>query len=491
MTHQKSIFQSRRFSWVAGGLHWLATFFLERLVFQVPPTANLLNYILCKLLVLGALTAFWELIRQGLLSPERKQSPARQYLLYALPCLAVTLGWLFVRHPFVLEGDELNLFQRAVRLDSFAYWFNYPSGFYWISCLMVIPHPMGPVFIKVLLQSLVAGYCVARQSRITGKATGLPIYLLFCLPFVLDQGISAHRLPIYGMAYLFLVAKLLYDRLEGKTLDRKTFLLLSALIGLLAIWRTEGIYLVPLGFILLFTAYRLKWGRHLWKNLGAYLLVLAVIALPQLQAYVDSDAGVALRTKPLCGYVLCNMFRNGLTEDMVADQREDIESYLKFSAIEEYNKTYGDQNYAEAMIMNATEAADYGTQERFCNGVKSVVLHHPVIYLRSQWNAWRYVSAQYPMDFSRGVGHTLYYMTYRMWLPCILVLLTCLAALWKRKWLLFWLSGGALANWAVVVALMPAAYPKYFYVDYLLGFFFALAGLCFLMGRNRNEKAAE
>lgn len=484
-----SIFRSKRFSLAAGGLQWLATFFLERRIFEVPPTEDLLNYIPCKLLALLALVAFWELIRQALLSPERRESPLRRYLLYALPCLGVTAVWLVCNHPFVLTGDELNLYQRAVRLDSFAYWFNYPSGWYWITSLMILPHHMGPVVIKVFLQSLVAGYCVARQSRLTGKSTGWLIYLLFCIPFVLDQGISAHRLPIYGLLYLFFAAKLLYDRLERKPLTLKTLILLSAVAGLLAIWRSEGIYMLPLGGILLFTAYRLKWGKNLLKPALIYLLILALIALPQLREYQNSQAGVALRTEPLCGYALCNMFRNGLTEDMVSEEREDIEGYLKLSTVAEYNETYGDENYKSALIMEGVEEADYAARKAFCTAVKGVALRHPLIYLRSQWNAWRYVSSQYPLDFSQGFFQSLRLMSYRVWLPCVLVLLTCVLALLRRKWLVFWLSGGALANWTIVFLLMPAAYSKYFYVDYLLGYFFALAGLCFLL-RRRHEKAA-
>ena len=490
MTVSRSLFRSNRFSLLVGGLHWLSTFFTERLVFEVPPTEHLLNYILCKLIVLAALIAFWELIRQALLSPQRRESPLRQYLLYALPCLAVMAVWLVLYHPFVLSGDELNLYERAIRLDSFAFWFNYPSGYYWISSLMIFPHPMGPVFIKVLLQSLTAGYCVARQNRITGKSTGWLIYLLFLLPFVLDQGISAHRLPTYGILYLFFAAKLLYDRLERRSLSLKTLILLSAVVGLLAIWRSEGIYLIPLGGILLFTAYRLKWGKALLKPALIYLLTLVLIALPQLQGYLDSEAGVTLRTKPLCGYVLCNMFRNGLTEEMISEERESIEGYLKLSTVAEYNAVYGDQNYSSSLIMSGTEEADYETQERFCNGVKRVVLRHPLIYLRSQWNAWRYTSSQYSFDFSHGVFQGLRFLSYRLWLPCLLVLLTCLLALLRRKWPVFWLSGGAMVNWLLVFLLMPAAYPKYFYVNYLLGYFFALMGLCFLFGRKRNGKAA-
>ena len=476
------LWEENRFALIAGTLHWLATFFLERLFLAVSPLAEPVNYCLCKLILLFALTGFWRLIWRGLLSPSRRENPERAYLLAALPCLLILIAWLLRYHSFVLVSDELNLYERATRLDSFAYWFCYPSGYYWICGLMLIPHPMGPTFIKLLLQSLVAGYCTARQARLTGWRSAWLIYVLFLLPFVLDQGISAHRLPTYGMLYLFLLARLYYDHCEGVSLRLPALLLLSAVTGVLAIWRSEGIYLVPLGAIWLAVAYRLCREKGLWRKAVIYLLVLALTALPQLKAYTDSEAGVSLRTKPLCGYALCNMFRNGLTEDMIAAEREDIEGYLKLETIRRYNDEYGDGNYQGAMVMYAVEDADYDAQRRFCDAVKRIILKHPLIYLRSQWNAWRYTSAQYTANFSHPLS-ALANLTRRQWLPSVLVLLFAVIALLRRRWLVFWFCCGGLANWVLVYLLMPAAYAKYFYVDYLMGWFLLLCQLCELLGR--------
>ena len=480
--------RDNRFALIFGTLHWLSTFFLERLFLTVSPLTEPVNYILCKLLLLAALIGFWRLIWRGLLSRDRRSNPERAYLLAALPCLLILVLWLLRYHSFVLVSDELNLYERATRLDSFAYWFCYPSGYYWICGLMLIPHPMGPTFVKLILQALVAGYCTARQARLTGWRSAWLIYVLFLLPFVLDQGISAHRLPTYGMLSLFLLAKLYYDHREGARLRLPTMLLLSAVIGVLAIWRSEGIYLILLGAVWLAVAYRagrekglLRNGR-LWRRGLLYLLVLGLVALPQLKAYTDSEAGVELRTKPLCGYVLCNMFRNGLTEEMVADERADIEGYLKFETIRYYNGYYGDNNYQRAVIMNGVEKADYETQRAFCDAVKRVVLKHPLIYLKSQWNAWRYTSAQYVADFSHPLT-ALANLTRRQWLPSVLVLLFAIAALLRRRWLVFWFCCGGLANWLLVFLLMPAAFAKYFYVDYLMGWFLLLSQLCELLGK--------
>ena len=77
-------------------VHWLTTFATERLVFEVAPTAHLLNYVLCKLLLLATLFGFWRLLWRALLDPERRGSQERRTLLYALPYLAVLVLWMLL-----------------------------------------------------------------------------------------------------------------------------------------------------------------------------------------------------------------------------------------------------------------------------------------------------------------------------------------------------------------------------------------------------------
>lgn len=468
-------------------LHWVISFFLQPLIFQASPLTHIFDYIVCRILLLLVLYGFWSFVYQAVLE---KGSFSRKVLLFALPVLALQLFWLFRYHPFTLESDELNIFLRATQFDDFAYWFNYPTGYFWIIGMMIVPHMMGPVFIKVFLQALLAGYLVARQKRLSGSAAYL-IYLLFCSPFVLDQGISAHRLPTYGLLYLFLMAKLLYDRVEHVRPRGQTLLLLCVIIDILAIWRSEGIYLFPLGVLLLCVAYRIKIDASIVKKLAAYLLVAVVVAVPQLKGYFgDSDVPLGLRTKPLCGYALSIMVRNGLTEQMLSEERQDIEGYLTLESIYAYDSSHDDNVYAAAGVMNLAQDADYETQERFCTAVKNLVIKHPIIYLRAQWNAWLYTSDQYVVDFSggvKGIARGLAALSDRVWIPTLLCFLFCLYSLVRRKWLVFWVTGGSIANWILVTVLKPAAFAKYYYVNYLIGYFLLLAGICWLISRRRRK----
>ena len=480
--------RENRFAFIVSILHWLLTFYLERLVLVVAPTEHLFTYCACKAILLVLLFGFWRMIWRGLFSPDRRTNREFPQLIVALAFLAVLAVWFYLRHPLTLPMDEQNLFDRATRLDDFAYWFNYPSGYYWIMGIMLIPHYLGPVWIKMGLQALLAGYCYARQRERSGTWRALPIVGLFLLPFVLTQGISAHRLPTYGVLYLFLVAKLVYDRLDNCRLDTATLVMETAMLAVLAIWRSEGIYFSVLGLILIAVAYRVPIRKASLKKAAVYALIFVMAVLPQLSAYFNAAAPLSLRAKPLYGYVLCNMFRNGLTEEMIAEEREDIELYLPLSAVHSFNEMYGDGNYEAAYIMNnVLPDVEYADQERFCAAVKQVCIKNLPIYFKSQFNAWIYTNSQYPVGSDVGLVRSIVNLSSKVWIPTLLVFVLCIAALVKRWWLTFWLTGGAIGNWLLVVTLMPAAYAKYFYVDYLLGYFLLFMGLCQLLSNAKKE----
>ena len=475
-----------------GLLHWLLTFFLESFILTAPRTSQLFNYVVCKLILLPVLVFFWRFLWRALADPARKKNPERSCLLYALPYLAVIAVWLVCCRDFFLVGDEINIFTEAASLSSFAYWFQYPTGYFWIMSCMVLPIPMGPNLIKALLQALLAGYVVARQARLTGKRTALLLYPMFLLPFVLDLGVTAQRLPTYGVLFLFFTAKLTYDHLERRRdVKLPEYILLYAIVGILALWRPEGVYLYPFGFVLLCIAYRERLDRDLLKKLVLYAVTIAVVAVPQIVGTRDAPAPLSVRSKPLCGYILCNMFRNGLTEEMISEEREDIEGYLKLETIRRYNQELGDENYYQAYVMDGAEEADFAAQERFCRAAMHVALRHPGIYTKTQWNIWKYTNDQYgrsEKDGLPGLLENLSLASYRVAPACFLVLVFTVLYAVLRRWLscAFGLCG--LCNWLLVFFTKPAAYPKYFYVDYLLGLFFLSTAVCFVLYNLRSGK---
>lgn len=492
------------FSVSAALCYWLLSFWLEKRILEVPASANLFNYICCKGILLFALYAFWS-FSEAVICPSDARKRARWTFIYALPYLAFLVFWLFRYHPFVLTSDELNIFLDAVKLESYAYWFNYFTGFYWIVCLMVVPTAMGPVFVKVLIQALVCGYCMARERERGSFFSALPIYLLFCLPFVMDQGISAHRLPTYGMVYVAVAAKLIYDsealrKADGSpsgafgSLPLKDLLLLSAGFSNLAIWRSEGIYFVPLGLILLLCAYSIKDKKAVLKTAAVYFLVLAIAAIPQIKSYFfEENPSVALRTKPFMAYAVTIMMRNGLTEEMIGDEAAEMEAFVPVETIKMANEKYGESIYGGAFVLRHAEKASYPDQERFCDAVKRLILKYPLLYLRSQLTAYVHVDGNTPYREGMSLWQRITAFSWHVTPAAVLSLLYTIAFLIKKHWLGFWLGLGSLGNLALVVALMPATFPKYFYLTYLYAYLMTVFLLCRLLRRiagGKSEKEA-
>ncbi len=485
---------------ILAAVHWLASFWLERLVIEVSPSANLFNYLCCKAILLVSLYWFWRFLWRVFVPVKdgAENSPAvggsaarasggsrasgrgRRVFLFALPYLIYLIWWLRTYHSFQLVSDELNIFLDAVRLESYAYWFNYFTGFFWIVCLMVVPMAMGPVFVKVFLQALVCGYCADREFERSRGISFLPVYLLFCLPFVMDQGISAHRLPTYGMVYMAAVCKLVYDRAEQKELALKDLLLLSAAFSVLAIWRSEGIYFVPLGLILILCAYRVyKQRKTMLRTAAIYALVLAIAAVPQIKSYFfEENPSVALRTKPFMAYAVTIMMRNGLTEDMIGDEAAEMSPFVPVETVIMANEQYGESIYNGAFVLRHAKKAEYPDQERFCSAVKRIILKYPVLYIRSQIEAFKRVDRNTVYKPDMGLYDRIRVFSWHVSVPAALTAVFVILSLAKRWWLSFWLALGSLGNLVLVVALMPATFPKYFYLTYLFAFYMCVLGMC-------------
>ena len=94
-----------RFAVIAATVHWLTSFVTERFIFEVAPTADLLNYILCKAILFAALFGFWRLIWKGLLAPDRRTNPERAYLSYALPYLFALVLWMLLVRTYEQVAD--------------------------------------------------------------------------------------------------------------------------------------------------------------------------------------------------------------------------------------------------------------------------------------------------------------------------------------------------------------------------------------------------
>ncbi|MBP5384633.1 MAG: hypothetical protein J6Y57_06635, partial [Lachnospiraceae bacterium] len=145
---------------LAAVLHWTVTFFTDSGIFEVPPSANLSDYIICRILVLPVLFSFYCGIARLITAKDRKTDPFCRIVLRALPYLPVMIAAACVKLPQgYLSNDEVLIATSALHLEHYT-WFYYLTTYFYIICFMIIPVYLAPIVIKLLIEFLVIGYVI-------------------------------------------------------------------------------------------------------------------------------------------------------------------------------------------------------------------------------------------------------------------------------------------------------------------------------------------
>lgn len=469
-------------------IHWIITFFTDPLVFQVAPSENLSDYIICKLLALVILFFFYRTLYRILLDPDKKGNAEYQVIKYALFCLLPIVIILAIKLPQgFLSNDESLIFESAATLEHYT-WFYYITTYYYIISMMLIPSWLGPIIVKVLIQMLVIGYVVYRLVKYLGIKYGKFGYLPFLLYPVIAYTTSAHRLPIYYLLYLFLIVLLLFDLLEKKTLTKSHAFGLLFLGALLTQWRTEGIYLAVLVPILLLLVYaNIRNRKSIILMILATLILQYLVSIPQ-NGIIASEMSAAAddRMKPFYAYTITNMYRNGLDYESNKEDLDIVDRYLSLETIGAINEYYGDINYEDVLILykegfvgvrpeaTVTEFFDYAA------ALKRICIHNPDVFFRTRWSAFCYAAEPYHIIFEgTGIRQLISFglsvvksLAYNLFIPCLISLSLCIYSLIRKRWFTFFVTGGLIAHWFIVFILAPASYFKYYFPVYMTAYFY-------------------
>ena len=245
--------------WIIGAfalIYWLLSFWWEGFAFyEGAAEARPVTHIVIKLLTLITiylLALFFTNAVQGF----KARGAAVMTLIYALPLFIIVTGFWSVcgAYPFT-TGDQLNILEASRHYETMKGFFNYWTMYIPMIAMNIAPFPAFTVVFKIWLMSLAAGYCVYRLMRVTESKLSFLLYLPFLLPPGLYQSYSIHRCPMYAVLYLLYACILICDHFEKKNLGTGKFLLLGFMTAVLTQWRSEGIYLLVLGPVLLYFTY--------------------------------------------------------------------------------------------------------------------------------------------------------------------------------------------------------------------------------------------
>lgn len=468
--------KKKTFILAAAGIWWALSFLIERLIFDGSARSeNIFIYVCAKILcfcVFSLIITFLYNFISGVVSGKRNL--AVRSVLYAIPIwITVTALWIF--RGAEIGGEEGLILWNSARYDMMNGIFTYITPIIDMLFLMIVPSFKGAMILKILLLGLDGGYAIARISNCFNvRFLPLIIYAAFVTPPAVLQSYSIHRSPIYGMLYFFLSAKLLCDWKEEKPLDRKSLVISALSISLLTWWRSEGIYLLVLGPIVLFFAYRVRPTRQRTAR------ILAVIFAFQAAVYLPKTSAPELTIEnyekhqltPFYNYALTGMLINGLDREKYSEDLEIIEEYMHLDFIDILNAQYGEHIYDEGYAtydINYSGVNPKATEEildRYEGTVLHLILKNPILFLKAQIKAFSHISTHYSTLCLSAVFGNLWILVFS--LAAILVW-----SVLKKKWLLFVLTLCPVCHGCITTLFLPAAYFKYYYPEFLYGWLIA------------------
>lgn len=205
-----------------------------------------------------------------------------------------------------------------------------------------------------------------------------------------------------------------------------------------------------------------------------------------LPSALDRDEN-AHRALPFFEYLITSMERNGLDKEKNAEDLAIVDRYISVEAIHELNERQGDYNYNDNIIIYSGLVPGATDQDKvdFQNAVIRLMIHNPLVYIRSQIGAWLHISNAFQyertLDYASNIFKNLYVPT--AWLIGLWVYL-----LVKKQWCYWFITSGHLCHMAITTALLPASYFKYYYSEYMYAALTATLAVCFLVKRRREKK---
>ena len=490
-------------------LHTIVTFMTDKSIFVWPDRASnayrwaVADYIICKIIVFALLL----LIYQGLYILVFTKSEIKQKILemvkIALPYLLVITVVMIIKLPQgFLTNDENAIYADAISLTHDT-WFNYLTTYYYIVSLMILPFKYAPIIFKALLQLLAVAYVVYRIKKYFGTRLGMWGYILFLMYPIIAYTTSAHRLPIYFLMYLMLYAKLLFDGLEGATLNATNGAIILITGAVLTQWRTEGIYMFALIPILcLFVYANIRKVKKFAILIITYVIIQYLFSIPQNGFTANGIDGAANdRMKPFYAYTITNMYRNGLDLDKNAADLAIVDRYLSLDTIVAINEYYGDINYEDVLIlykegfMGVREDATVEDFINYSDALKRIFVNNPDVFIRTRIGAFIYAALPYHINYS-GLSPKAFIsfgisivksLAYNLFIPLWICALLCIYSLIRRRWYSFFVFGGLLAHWLIVFVLAPASYFKYYFPIYIMSYFYVLV-IALWLYRNRKDE---
>ncbi len=393
----REFFYSRK-KYALPAIHFLLSFLYERCIFLFREEENIilsiprnqiisgtgeriLGYVISKLLAAVMIFFLWHLLFWIAGNWKTKRN-LRFFLAFFLVCLAgVLLLW---PDPFTASEDNYITYSYAIRFWP-EYWHSAYTSCVYAAMLMVAPSPVFLTVFQLIFAFFVLGYLYNRMadSPVLKGRGKYCVFLVFLMPGVYTLFTNAYRTELYALLCMFAVARTAMDVVDRKERGTCSLIWNILLCGFLGVWRTEGIIL---GF-LLFLVQLLFVHRFRPAKSALLLLCLAVslgvFLVPQKLGdikYYGKDYSFINSFPVLKNILSSGLSYEGAEADVAALSQVvpmDVLRYYGMDGYRRYNYANGRKDINQSLASDETASA-------YMKAYYRIVLHNLPIYAKTQ-----------------------------------------------------------------------------------------------------------
>lgn len=382
-------------------IHFLLSFLYERWIFvfgsgrdivlpiprnQVISDAaeRLVAYVVSKLFAAILIFFLWSLFF-WVIENWRARKAVRVFLISFAVCLTgLLLLWPI---PLAASPDSLISYSYARRFWP-EYWHGAYTGFLYAALLMVVPHPVFLAVFQLLFGFFVLGYLSVRMEdspvlKGKGRYWG---FFAFCMPEAYALLTNPYRTEPYALLCMFAVSMTAMDVVDGRKRGNLFLACNVLLCGFLSVWRTEGIILGFLLFLVqLLFVYRCKPAKAVIAFL-CLLLTFGAFLLPQKlgdDKYYGKDYSF-INSFPTLKNILASkdadLSYEGAEEDLAALEAVTPVELIRYYGMDGYRR----YNYANGRDDINQSLVDDETASAYMRACYRIVWHNPQIYVKTQ-----------------------------------------------------------------------------------------------------------
>lgn len=382
-------------------VHFLLSFIYERrvfifeldqdIIFSIPRNfvisdagERVMGYVLSKLFALAMIFFLWHLLFWVIGNWKDRRNLRFFSLFFFAGCAVLLFLW---PDTFAASEDNFITYSYAIRFWP-EYWHSAYTSCIFAAMLMVVPSPLFLAIFQWLFAVFEMGYLYNRilGSPVLRGRGRFGVFLVFLMPGVYTLFTNPYRTELYALLCIFLVSMSVMDIVDQRQKGIGSLLLNILLCAFVGVWRTEGIILGLLLFIVQMAfLYHYRWKKTLFCSL-CLLLVFAAFSLPQKlgdEKYYGKDYSF-INSFPTLRNILAspgaNLSYQGAGEDLEAIGAVAPVEILRHYGMDGYRR----YNYANGRGDINQSLADDETAAAYMNAYYRMVGHNLPIYVRTQ-----------------------------------------------------------------------------------------------------------